>query len=616
MADTQIDELRLDITVEDNTSGESSSKKIRSLASAISRLNKVISNVDVKQLEMKFGEITNAIQPFLTSINSCSQVINSLSNVISNKSLAMQELNKAIDKTTTATIKLTNANLKLNTSYKGQFRPEKQANIEKLPSLRVNMSNEMKEYFNNFTNSVSKANTHLDKLLKSFARIAMYRAVRRTIQEITQAFMASTDAIAQYNSEFRTTMGNLQSSINIAKASMGVALYQALIVLEPVITKIAIGIANLANSISKVSANMRGQGKYLKVNTEYWKQYQSAVQGTLLSFDTFTTLSSKQQGYDPNQMFNEEQVGQLSESEERLTRIFSIFSNIKNLIISIKDALGPILDTSLKIIDAILQTGILKWFIDFTTTVIDALSETGLLEGAIWGLVTALAAIKVGNIISNITSLIDVFQKQKLGIELTKEELERYTKASKAMTIAISAMAAAAAFSLVDTILGELEGEGKKIASIIFIVVGALTALTAALVATYTTASWGTMLPILLAGVGASIAGVKGLMSSLGDTTAYADGGMFEGAGTMYALAGENGAEIVAQGSQGTGVANVEQIAEAEYRGTLRALYEYGAAQNGGMAINLDMNKLGTAIASNVGFRNEANRRNAGLNWK
>lgn len=48
----------------------------------------------------------------------------------------------------------------------------------------------------------------------------------------------------------------------------------------------------------------------------------------------------------------------------------------------------------------------------------------------------------------------------------------------------------------------------------------------------------------------------------------YAQGGMFEdlfglAKGTAYAIAGEEGAEIVAQGRQGTGVANVEQIAEA-----------------------------------------------------
>lgn len=47
------------------------------------------------------------------------------------------------------------------------------------------------------------------------------------------------------------------------------------------------------------------------------------------------------------------------------------------------------------------------------------------------------------------------------------------------------------------------------------------------------------------------------------------DGGMFDELmrGTVYAVAGEDGAEIVAKGRQGTGVANVDQIAEAQYIG-------------------------------------------------
>lgn len=46
----------------------------------------------------------------------------------------------------------------------------------------------------------------------------------------------------------------------------------------------------------------------------------------------------------------------------------------------------------------------------------------------------------------------------------------------------------------------------------------------------------------------------------------FAEGGMFDGVGTMYlARAGESGAEIVARGARGTGVANVEQIADAQY---------------------------------------------------
>lgn len=46
----------------------------------------------------------------------------------------------------------------------------------------------------------------------------------------------------------------------------------------------------------------------------------------------------------------------------------------------------------------------------------------------------------------------------------------------------------------------------------------------------------------------------------------FADGGMFDDMfkGTMYAVAGEGSAEIVAQGRYDTGVANVEQIADAQ----------------------------------------------------
>lgn len=65
----------------------------------------------------------------------------------------------------------------------------------------------------------------------------------------------------------------------------------------------------------------------------------------------------------------------------------------------------------------------------------------------------------------------------------------------------------------------------------------------------------------------------------------FAEGGMFpDGKGTLYALAGEAGAEIVARGARGTGVANVEQIADAQYM----AMQDYdlrGAIQQAAAAI-------------------------------
>ena len=71
-----------------------------------------------------------------------------------------------------------------------------------------------------------------------------------------------------------------------------------------------------------------------------------------------------------------------------------------------------------------------------------------------------------------------------------------------------------------------------------------------------------------------------------GMMTTYANGGFFGKytKGTLYALAGEAGAEIVAHGPRGTGVANIEQIADAQYM----AMQDYdlrGAIQNAAVAI-------------------------------
>ena len=81
----------------------------------------------------------------------------------------------------------------------------------------------------------------------------------------------------------------------------------------------------------------------------------------------------------------------------------------------------------------------------------------------------------------------------------------------------------------------------------------------------------------------------------------FAEGGMFpSNMGTLYALAGEAGAEIVARGARGTGVANIEQIADAQYM----AMTDYGlnetinqAAANivNGIVLGLRMSGTGAA---------------------
>ena len=588
MADTQIDELRLDITVEDKTSGESSDKKVKNLATAISRLNKNLQAFDNAKFTKVFDNMSKGLDPFVKKIEKVSNALASLATIVSKGGLdkAVKEVSGKVPELKTETTSDSGRKSEPVQAVQGQAE-ELQETTNKAKSLgssilditnkadilrkKLEMINaemqksglsekqlvQLKSQQLSIQEQIAKAEgkkpkVPLSNLLKSFGRIAMYRAVRRTIQEITQAFMESIDGIARYNDEFRDTMGGLQTSIDKLKVSAGVGFYQVLILIEPLIEQISNGIVALANSLSKVSAQMRGAAQYTKINTDYMKKYKSALDGTLLSFDTFTTLG-KGGGIDFSQILETVDTSldkeKWSDLDVTISGLVSAFQGIWKVLKVIIEGVGKLV----------------KW-----------LSDKNLLTPAVYAFLGILLAIK-------------------------------------------------SPFALLITGIATLIGGWEQMsttAKVLIPIIAALAAVLTGLAVAKAAAAAGIAAPVMAGITAAAIAaGVALTAGSIIALKAYKDGGImdtssFKGAGTMYALAGENGAEIVAQGSQGTGVANVEQIAEAEYRGTLRALYEYGAAQNGGMAINLDMNKLGTAVASNVGFRNEANRRNAGLNWK
>ena len=543
MADTQIDELRLDITVEDKTSGESSDKKVKNLATAISRLNKNLQAFDNAKFTKVFDNMSKGLDPFVKKIENVSNALASLATIVSKGGLdkAVKEVSGKVPELKTETTS--------DSGRKSEPVQAVQGQAQELNNVKKQLNGINKELDKTEKKS-DKAKKPLGQLLKSFGRIAMYRAVRRTIQEITQAFMESIDGIARYNSEFRDTMGGLQTSINKLKVSAGVGFYQVLILIEPLIEQISNGIVALANSLSKVSAQMRGAAQYTKINTDYMKKYKSALDGTLLSFDTFTTLG-KGGGIDFSQILETVDTPldkeKWSDLDVTISGLVSAFQGIWKVLKVIIEGVGKLV----------------KW-----------LSDKNLLTPAVYAFLGILLAIK-------------------------------------------------SPFTLLITGIATLIGGWEKMsttAKVLIPIIAALAAVLTGLAVAKAAAAAGIAAPVMAGITAAAIAaGVALTAGSIIALKAYKDGGImdtssFKGAGTMYALAGESGAEVVATGSAGTGVLNVDQFADA----MVSALVRYGAARDtgSGTTIVLDGNKVGQLVASNAGFRNEANRRNAGLNWK
>lgn len=207
-------------------------------------------------------------------------------------------------------------------------------------------------------------------------------------------------------------------------------------------------------------------------------------------------------------------------------------------------------------------TPILTTIIDLVAEFVVLLDKTELLEIAIITLISYRIYNRITKIASGFVNLVDkvgTFATNLLKQSgLIETKLPLATKSITGMQLATSALTGVLGFLVGDMILSNLGEDARKIVAPIMLAVGAITSLVMAMLALRGVMSWGTALPIITAGIGVAIAGVKGMLQ----VDNYADGGLPD-KGTLF-RAGEAGAEIVYNTPSGqSGVVNVQQIQSA-----------------------------------------------------
>lgn len=163
-------------------------------------------------------------------------------------------------------------------------------------------------------------------LLSAIKRVAVYRAIRGVLKALVNAFKEGFSNLAGYSEEVNNTLSQLTSSFTTIKNSVAVAFLPLLNAITPVIQWVSVSIANLANSISYLSAKLKGNATYLKVNTDYLKKFNE--QSRLLSFDTFEKLGS---GTDVSDMFDEVKTASGYDNKE-LAKSFTLLGGIATIV--------------------------------------------------------------------------------------------------------------------------------------------------------------------------------------------------------------------------------------------------------------------------------------------
>ncbi len=388
------------------------------------------------------------------------------------------------------------------------------------------------------------------KFLGQIKRVAIYRTIRTGLKAITSAFKDGINALAQFDSGINKTMSQLTTSFTVMKLSVSMALVPLLQSITPIIQQISVGFANMANTVSQA---MSTTGKYIKINTDRLLNYNKAA--NVFDFDKFRALNK---GGDASSLLSEEIV---DESEEKLYKVRNTINGIKDIIFGLwgtiktgwETIVKPILEILFPVITDVVQGAgkIVKGVGDLITK----LNELGILKPLIYAVLTGLAAWGGAKVIGGIANLLKSLGNLKLG----------FIAVGAAITLAAAVWES----------WGDMNAWQRLIA-IIGVATTAVLGLAIAFGAFHSAWSLGAAVVGITAGIVAVVGSINAAKSSASSNKVsyFANGGMPD-KGSLF-VAGEGGAEFVYNMPSGqSGVANVQQIAQAVYQGTYQATMDW-----------------------------------------
>ena len=436
------------------------------------------------------------------------------------------------------------------------------------------------------------------KFLGQIKRVAIYRIIRAGLKAVTSAFKDGIGALAQFDSGVNKTMSQLTTSFTVMKLSVSMALMPLLQAITPIIQQISVGFANMANVIS---ASMSKTGKFTKINIDRLLAYNKAA--NLFDFDKFRALNK---AGDASGLLEEGDVEELNEelgeSYNKYKRIYDIIINVRDTLDNVFSIIGQVIDAATPIISVV--TRVIAGLTKVVSWVVELLAKSGLISPIlggilgyltlIWGhkLITALVG---GGFIKYIGAVISLLKTDFSGtLKMVTSDLTKALSSTKALAIGIGALGGSIMYLIANW--DKMSETGRTLTITLSIVAAAIVGVTTALVAFYS-AHLGLGAAIKAAATAAAITGAIGIAIGTAVSTAknatnvaaYANGGMPD-KGSLF-VAGESGAEFVYNMPSGqSGVANVQQIAQAMKAGCLAALQEYGASRGdlGDISFDLD----------------------------
>lgn len=414
-------------------------------------------------------------------------------------------------------------------------------------------------------------------LLKSFGRIALYRAIRQILSAIANSIKIGVENLAIFDRSFNKTMSSIVSSTQQIQNSIGLMFQPLIEGFAPLLENVSTLFINIANEISRINALQKGTTEYTKINADYAKDYANSLsKASGFAFDTFNVLSSGTGAYYENASVNE--ASGASGVEQMIS---NALTNIQEGVIGFVSLVKPIFEGFVTVLSPIIW--VLGKIIEGIGFLIEKMPFLGHIIGGVAGafviLNIAMRANPMGLIITGITILISLIG---LLVKNWDKVVSAFVEAGKVMLIFFQNMIRRLAKWAEDFINFFVDGINMLLDAV----------------------------EDLVRFFGGNVDLGLNRVSFTGGVQYFANGGIAS-AGSLF-VAGESGAELLTNmGGGNTGVTNVEQFEQAMTRsiissGLLEAVLESGN-------IYIDSEKVGRKVGQTKAIRNQLNRTNPNL---
>lgn len=324
---TVIDELSLKIDIRTKKDID---KTISSIASAINKLNKAVSNV-------------SALKKYVNTLNSLTRRTFKVADGTKQGKQKGQAESVAPETEEVANAnQIADANKEIADSKQKATQLTKEQRKEQEKLLKEQKKQEKNEQ--DLYKKSKKIASPLAKMIKSIGRIALYRAARFALTQIVQGAAQGLENIRSVDTELDTSMKKMSQSYTTLKNSFASLFAPIIETIEPIITKIADTIGGWVNGLNEAKAALSGATTYTKIltsdSTEYKENLEKANEA-LLEFDKFSSLNKDKESYTGTVK------AEVDMSKEEAQGVVNLWNGIEVAIWGVVAAIGALVATNL-----------------------------------------------------------------------------------------------------------------------------------------------------------------------------------------------------------------------------------------------------------------------------